>query len=144
MPCESKVCKIIPLLVSIALLLSAGCKKADQPKDAPPSQTSIQSEVDFPGMQLRPAKDKSTFTLIGRIRNRSKQRTLNSVTLRMTMEDVLASGATTTLGTATVVIKYTVPPGESDYFEEPVAFGSLPAPKGRQEWNYSVVEIGTK
>jgi len=141
---RSKERRIFFALLSIALLLSIGCKKADQPKNAPTPQANIQIEIDFPGMQLRPGKDRSAYTLVGRVRNRSKQRTLSSVTLKMTLEDVQASGATTTLGTASVVMNRTVLPGESAYFEEAVAFGSIPAPKGRQEWNYSIIDIRTQ
>jgi hypothetical protein len=95
-------------------------------------------------MQMRPGKSESTFTLIGRVRNKSARGTITEVTLRMTMEDVLASGAATTAGEATVVLRKEVPPAESRDFEEKVVFGPLPTPQGRLEWNYSVIEVKAK
>ena len=102
------------------------------------------SDITFPGMQMRPGGNTASFTLIGRIKNRSAQATLTEVKLRMIMEDVLASGASTTVASTNIVMRQTVPPGESRDFEEKVEFGALPKPKGRLEWNYSVVEVKGK
>ena len=102
------------------------------------------SEVGFPGMQLRPAEQAATFTLIGRIKNKSTQATITEVRLRITMEDVLVSGAATTAGETTVALRKEVLPTGSTHFEEKVSFGTLLEPKGRHEWNYSVAEVKGK
>jgi hypothetical protein len=90
---------------------------------------------------MRPGENASTFTLIGRIRNKSPRGTITEVTLKMTMEDVLASGAATTVGETRIRINTEVPPAQSKDFEEKVSFGTLPKARGRHEWNYSVVEV---
>jgi hypothetical protein len=60
------------------------------------------------------------------------------------MEDVLASGATTTVGDTLVILRQELPPGQSKSFSENVAFGKLPSPKGRHEWNHSIAGITVK
>jgi hypothetical protein len=60
------------------------------------------------------------------------------------MDDVLVSGAATTVAATNIVMRQTVPPGESRDFEEKVEFGALPKSLGRLEWNYSVVEVKGK
>ena len=133
-------------LISIiaVLVFAIGCKSDTRSKESAtpgPSKTSV---VDFPGMQLRPGSDKASFTLVGRIRNRSSQQTITEVKLRLTMEDVLATGATATVGDALLILKQEVPPVDSKNFSEKVSFGKLPSPKGRLEWNYSVAGINLK
>lgn len=125
-------------ILSLAALTMLSCSKDRTPVSIKPA------DVSFPGMQMRPGKSESTFTLIGRVRNRSARGTITEVTLRMTMEDVLATGAATTVGEATVVLRKEVPPAGSRDFEEKVVFGPLPTPRGRLEWNYSVMEVKGK
>lgn len=133
---------ILILAILSILYLTTSCSK-DRNRGGQPG-IIMPADVSFPGMQMRPGKNASTFTLIGRIRNKSVHGSITEVTLRMTMEDVLFSGAATTVGEATVVLKNAVPPAESRAFEEKVEFGPLPKPKGRLEWNYSVVEVKGK
>ena len=130
----------LALLTIVALtLVTASCSK-DRNTNVPAVSISA-SDITFPGMQMRPGGTPSSFTLIGRVKNRSAQATLAEVQLKMTMEDVLASGSATTVAAANVVMRHTVPPGESRNFEEKVEFGALPKPRGRLEWNYAVVEV---
>lgn len=133
-----RTCIFITALLSLAALVMPSCSKDRTPASIKPA------DVSFPGMQMRPGKSESTFTLIGRVRNKSARNTITEVTLKMTMEDVLVSGAATTVGAATVVLRKEVPPAESRDFEETVVFGHLPTPRGRLEWNYSVIEVKGK
>jgi len=113
-------------------------------REGRPAVSIDPSEVGFPGMQLRPGEQAAMFTLIGRIRNKSTRATITEVRLRITMEDVPVSGAVTTAGETTVVLRKEVPPTGSKYFEEKVSFGALREPKGRHEWNYLVEEVKGK
>jgi hypothetical protein len=131
------------ILISTALLFTAGCKSDSRSKEAP-SGPIKSGAVDFPGMQLRPGEQRGSFTLVGRVRNRSTQQTITEVKLRLTMEDVLATGATTTVGDTIVLLKQEIAPGDSKSFSENVSFGKLPAAKGRLEWNYSVAGVNVK
>lgn len=133
------------IIFTIAILVFAnGCKSDTRNKENATPAPVKSSIVDFPGMQLRPGSDKASFTLIGRIRNKSAQQTITEVRLRLTMEDVLATGATTTVGDTLVILRQELPPGQSKSFSENVAFGKLPSPKGRHEWNYSITGIKIK
>jgi hypothetical protein len=131
-------------VAGIALIAALAACSKDQGTAGPAGCFIKPADVAFPGMQMRPGRDKTAFTLIGRIRNRSAQATLIEVTLRLTMEDVLASGASTTVAEAFVRIRQEVPPMQSRNIEERVVFGALPEPRGRLEWNYSVVEVKGK
>lgn len=136
--------KIALISISTALLFATGCKSDTRSKEGASSGPIKTGAVDFPGMQLRPGNTSGTFTLVGRVRNRSAQQTITEVTLRLTMEDVLATGSTTTVGNTILVLKQEVPPGDSKNFSEKISFGKLPSPKGRLEWNYSVAGISVK
>jgi len=129
----------------IALIaVLAACSK-DRSAPVPAVGTEIKpADISFPGLQMRPGGNAASFTVIGRIKNRSAQATLTEVKLRMTMEDVLASGASTTVAETMVTLRQEVPPAQSRDFEEKVEFGRLPRPKGRLEWNYSVAEVKGK
>jgi hypothetical protein len=130
------------ILISTFLLFVLGCRTDNLDKERTSTVAIKNSDVDFPGMQLRPGIDKESFTLVGRMRNRSVQHSISEVRLRITMEDVLATGATTTVGDTMVTLQQLLlPPGESKSFSENVLFKNLPSPKGRHEWKYSIVEI---
>ena len=135
---------IIPLVVAMALLFATGCKSDTRSTDGTSSGPIKSGAVDFPGMQLRPESDGGSFSLVGRVRNRSAQQTVTEVKLRLTMEDVLASGATTTVGETLVTLRHELPPGQSKSFSEKISFGKLPSLKGRLEWNYSITGINVK
>jgi hypothetical protein len=136
--------KLFIIALGIGLIISLAACSKDQGASRPGEIVIKPTDVDFPGMQMRPGGDRTSFTLIGRIRNRSAQATLTEVKLRMTMEDVLASGASTSVAETTVIIRQEVPPAQSREFEEKVLFGDLPMPRGRLEWSYSVVELKSK
>lgn len=128
---------LVPALFAVIFAV-ASCSKDRTATGISPA------EVSFPGMQMRPGQNASAFTLIGRVKNKAAHGTITEVTLRMTMEDVLASGPATTVGETMIVIKKDIPPSESRDFEEKVSFGALPKARGRHEWNYSVVDVKGK
>ena len=132
------------LLAVVIAVLAAATWYFNGHRGGRPAVSIDPREVGFPGMQLRPCENASTFTLIGRIKNKSTEDTITEVQLRIAMEDVLVSGAATTAGETTVVLRKDVPPTESRDFDEKVSFGSLPEPRGRHEWNYLVMEVKGK
>lgn len=135
---------LLALLLTGLVAISSSCSR-EQSAPAPAAGSPLRpGDIAFPGMQMRPAANASSFILIGRVKNRSSLATLTEVQLRMTMEDVLASGATTTVAETTVAIRREVPPAQSVEFEEKVEFGKLPKPKGRHEWNYAVVSVKSR
>ena len=138
---QSKSLKTLVFLIGIALFAAAGCREQ---RNLPRVTELSESDVDFPGAQLRPKPGESSFVFAGRIRNKSDSLTLSEARLRLTMEDVLASGATTTVGSVELTLQHVIPPGQSYHFEEPLSFGSLPVPKGRYEWNYTVIGLKAK
>jgi hypothetical protein len=140
---RSRYAAIICMLIAIAPFFVSGCTSDSGSKNGTPSGPVKSGSVDFPGMQLRPGSDKASSTLVGRVRNNSP-RTITEIKLRLTMEDVLASGATTTVGDTLVILRQELLPGQSKGFSENVVFGKLPKPKGRHEWNYSIAGITVK
>jgi hypothetical protein len=134
--------KVSLIFLCMVLTFASGCK-TDTRKEGTPGSIKGNA-VDFPGMQLRPGSDKASFTLVGRIRNRSAQQTITEVKLRLTMEDVLDSGATATVGETFLLLKQEVPPGQSKSFSEKVSFKKLPSPRGRHEWSYSITGVSVK
>src|SRR5512139_2648586 len=98
---------------AVAVIASAAWYVAGIVREDHPGITIDPREIGFPGIQLRPGGDKDSFKLVGRLRNRSTRFTITEVTLKMTMEDVPASGPWTMAGMTTVVLKQDVPPGGS-------------------------------
>jgi hypothetical protein len=130
-------------VVMIALaIISTACSK-DRYEGAP-AGIIMPADVSFPGLQMRPGADRSTYTMIGRIKNRSSRSAITEATVSVWLEDVLESGASTTLPPVTVVLRQEVPPLESRSFEETVVFRNLPKPKGRHEWNYAMTGVKGK
>jgi hypothetical protein len=136
--------KLFLFVAGLALIASLTACSKDQGTTGPAGSAIKPADAVFPGMQMRPGGDRTSFTLIGRIRNRSAQATLTEVKLRMTMEDVLASGASTTVAETTVIIRQEVPPAQSREFEDKVFLGDLPMARDRLEWSYSAVELKSK
>lgn len=132
---------IIALTAAGAALGALSCSKEQRP--AAPAAVVMPADLSFPGLQMRPGADRTTYTLIGRVRNGSKV-AVSEVTLNVWMEDVLHTGASTSSASTVIVLRHEVPPGESRSFEEMVVFRDLPKPKGRHEWNYSVAGIRAK
>ncbi len=128
----------------VLLFVSSGCEQGKQPEQHRPAAAISRNDIDFPGLQLRPDLAKASYTLIGRIRNKSKLLTVQEVQLLISMEDVLATGASTTVAETVLVLKTEVPPGQSRDINESITFGKLPLPRGRHEWNFSIREIKAK
>jgi hypothetical protein len=133
--------KFLAFLAAMLLILAFGCSRNDQRAG---TIRIDRKEIDFPGMQLRPGKDRTTFKLVGRIRNKSSRSIVTGVTFRFTMEDVLATGASTTVAETIVALHCEVPPLDSRDMAEDVLFKTLPQPRGRHEWNYAVLEVAGK
>ena len=140
---SNSLCHRLPIAAAcIAVAATTACSKD---RNAGVEAGVIRpADVSFPGLQMRPGPDRSTYTLIGRIKNRSSRSTITEVTLNVWMEDVLESGASTTLSQIAVVLRQDVPAGESRNFEEKVVFRDLPKSKGKHEWNYAVAGLKGK
>jgi hypothetical protein len=134
-------CRILLIVSGLMLTSVVGCDHSNNGKNGAVTAAIKKTDIDFPGMQLRPGADKGSFKAVGRIRNKSEKFTVREIKLRFTMEDVLATGASTTAAATVVVLHYTVPPLESRELQENVVFGRMPAPRGRHEWNYSVMDV---
>jgi hypothetical protein len=129
--------RILLIMAGLVLIATIGCDRSGKK-----SSTTIQpGEIDFPGMQLRPYADNGSFKAIGRIRNKSEKFTIQQIKLKFLTEDVLTTGASTTVAETVVVLRTTVPPRDSKEFQQDVVFGRMPPPRGRHEWSYSIMEV---
>jgi hypothetical protein len=132
----------IVVMMMALVIISTSCTK--DRNDNVPAGVILPADVSFPGLQMRPGTDRSTYTIIGRIKNRSSRSTIAEVTLNVWMEDVLESGASTSVAPVALVLRQEVPPLESRSFEETVVFRGLPKPRGRHEWNYALTGVKGK
>ena len=125
--------------VGIVALITFSCNQNKQQSTAAPQVTG-KSVVDLSGMQLRPGSNKTSFTAVGRARNRTA-RVVQEITLQFVMEDVLESGLSTTAAEAIIVLKRVIPPHESAEFAKSVVFPAMPRAKGRHEWSFSILAV---
>ena len=131
---------VIAAFFTVVALSVAGCDRTNE--KGSPSETGIsRSDIAFLGMQLRRDRGDGSYQAVGRLSNRSRKHALREVVLTFTMEDVAPAGDSTIIASTTLPMRYEVPPGQSAHFRERISFGSLPKPKGRYEWNYSIAAI---
>lgn len=97
-------------------------------------------EVEFVDLVLRPGYAGS-YTLVGRVRNRSNRYTLNEMRIRFTMKDCADATNCEVVGQTEDAMYVNVPPGQARDLDEFVHFAGLAAPRGKHQWDYEVVEI---
>jgi hypothetical protein len=101
------------------------------------------SELVFENVTLKP--DYSRYKILGRIKNNSPKYTLKQVTFTISMQDCSGderSPNCITIGESNETAYLNIPPGQARDFEEFVYFsGGGLKPKGRLEWDYSVLKV---
>ena len=106
------------------------------------AKTRIRSqEVELVDLVLRPGYSGSSFTLVGRVRNRSGRYTLNEMRLKFTMKDCGEADNCEVVGQTEDAMYVNVPPGQARDLNESVYFTGLGSPRGKHQWDYQVVEI---
>jgi hypothetical protein len=91
--------------------------------------------------ELRLGSEYGSYKLVGRIRNASAKYPIQSVQLRITLQDCIATDNCATIGDTTEYMFVSVPPGQTRAVDESVYFSDVPSLKGTFAWNYSIVEV---
>ena len=105
------------------------------------AKTRIKSdEVELVDLALRSGYAGS-YTLVGRVRNRSDRYTLDEVGLKFTMSDCSDTSVCEVVGETERLIHVNVPPRQARDLNDFVHFTGLGAPRGKHQWDYKVVEI---
>lgn len=99
------------------------------------------NEIDLVDLTLQPYYDKSSYRIVGKIRNRSASYTLTSLKIRNTMRDALPDGRSEIVGETTTWVFKTVPPGQARDVDESVHFSDIATARGTYSWQYEVIEI---
>lgn len=131
------------LLVVIGILMTVGFAwyLKNQHEEKISKQRISPSEIQFDDLRMAPRYSPESFRLLGRIKNKSQRYTLHDIQLKVTIRDCIKAGDCEIVGEATAWSFNNIPPGQSREFDESVYFSNLAKPKGKYEWDYSVVEI---
>ncbi|HVW04641.1 MAG TPA: hypothetical protein VHB78_06510 [Vicinamibacterales bacterium] len=101
-------------------------------------------EVELSDMRLEQSpygSSNRSYQLTGRIKNLSKAFNINSVQLRIVLNDCVVASDCSTVGDKTEVIDVSVPPGQTRGIDQTISFSAVPPFRGAVVWNYSIAEI---
>ena len=114
----------------------------EQNREREAAKTRIRiAEVDLSDLTLGSG---SSSTLAGRVKNNSKTYRLSEIVLKITMRDCDAAGKCEIVGEEEVRSYSDIPPGQARDISQYVSFSGLGSPRGKRQWDYSVVEISGK
>jgi hypothetical protein len=131
---------IVALAVVAALILVVLDRQQKAERDR--GKTLItQEQVEFVDLTLQPGYGGSSYTLAGRVRNRSGRYTVSELRLKVTMRDCDAANKCEVVGETEDAVYVTVPPGQARDLNEYIYFNGLGAARGKHQWDYEIVEI---
>ncbi len=131
---------VIVVLVAIGGLYLFASNRRDKAEREAAKARIRPNEIELVDLAFRNGYSGS-YTLIGRIRNRSTRYTLSEISLRFTMKDCMNSNECETVGQTVDTMYVSVPPGQARDLNEFVSFSGLGTARGEHQWNYEVVEI---
>jgi hypothetical protein len=99
------------------------------------------AEVELVGLALQPSSLGGSYTLIGRVRNRSTVYTLTKLQLKLMIRDCQTSTDCEIVGETEESVYTNVPPGQARDLDQYVHFSGLRQPHGKYRWDYHIVEI---
>ena len=98
-------------------------------------------EIELVDLALRNGYAVGSYTLVGRVRNRSARHALMELRLKLTMKDCTEANTCEIVGQSDEAIYVTVPPGQARDLDEYVSFAGLGSPRGKHQWTYEVQEV---
>ena len=104
----------------------------------------LRSQLELDSLELQPGYFLGSYTLIGRVRNRSSEYTLDNFRLKLIMRDCLSPDDCEVVGEKEQSIYTTVPPGQARDIDDIVSFSDLGEPRGTLQWDHEVIEISGK
>jgi hypothetical protein len=97
-------------------------------------------EIDLVNLALQPSYGTGSYTLVGRVRNKSARYTLSELRLQLTIRDCLTPGACEIVGESDERIYADVPAGQARDLSEYVHFSGLQKARGEHAWDYRLTE----
>jgi lysylphosphatidylglycerol synthetase-like protein (DUF2156 family) len=131
------------LVVVLIVVLVAVNEQDEQERAASRSRVTPQ-EVELSDMRLEQSLDRSfylSYRLTGRIKNLSNAFNIDSVQLRIVLNDCVVASDCSTVGDTTRDISVSVPPGQTRGIDQTISFSAVPPFRGAVVWNYSIAEI---
>ena len=101
------------------------------------------TQVSLLHMQARPGLNAQTYVVNGRIRNQSKEFTINMIKLQVILQDCVSEHCEV-VGQADHRIFLEIPPAQARDFEASVPFSSVVKMKGTPKWQFAVRAVKTK
>ena len=102
------------------------------------------SSVEMVDAKLAPlATGAGRYSLVGRVRNKSRTDTLSTVTVAVTVKDC-AGRTCETLAQQTERIPVTIPPGQSRDIRDDVLLTPAPVTKGKFSWSHKIVSAESR
>ncbi len=134
------------LLVVIGVLVVIGIiwYLKNQHEEELAKKRIVPNEIQFVDLRLAPSYSPESFRLLGRIKNKSQRFILTDLRVKITMRDCVKPGDCEIVGECIAWSFADVPPGQSRDLDESVYFSHLAKPKGKYEWDYSIIEIKGK
>jgi hypothetical protein len=131
------------LVVVLVVVLVAVNEQDEQERVASRSRVAPQ-EVELSDMRLeRTPYDSSyrSYQLTGRIKNLSNAFNIDSIQLRIVLNDCVAASDCSTVGDRTEDISVSVPPRQTRGIDQTISFSAVPPFRGAFVWSYSIAEI---
>ena len=101
------------------------------------------SQVQLLHMQAKPGLNTRTYVVNGRIRNQSKEFTINMIKLQVTLQDCISERCDV-IGQTNHRLFLEVPPDQARNFEASIPFPSIVKMRGTPEWQFAVLAVKTK
>lgn len=103
------------------------------------------SEIQIDDLLLTPVPYRpNEYYLSGRLKNKSQHFSLQSIKIKITMRDCIKPDECEIVGEDTALSSLSIPPGQVREMNGMVLFSYLAKPKGKNQWDYSVVELKGK
>jgi hypothetical protein len=98
------------------------------------------NQIELHHMQAKPGPNARTYIVNGRLRNQSKDLTINRIVLQVTLKDCVAESCQV-IGQEDRRIFIKVPPDQSRDFEVTVPFTSMVDLRGMPQWQFLVLKV---
>ncbi|HXG06856.1 MAG TPA: hypothetical protein VNI77_05975 [Nitrososphaera sp.] len=136
--------KTLLILAGVLVLLFVGIYLYYEREEEASKRRITVDQIELDGLQLKSGYSSSSFTLVGRLRNKSNQYTLSSVTLKVTFQDCPPTGECETIGENDVWLFESIPPGQARDFYKSVYLSNASSVRGRLRWSYVISQIKGK
>jgi hypothetical protein len=136
--------KALLVLAGVLVVVLVAVNEQDEQERVASRSRVAPQEVELSDMRLeRTPYDSSyrSYQLTGRIKNLSNAFNIDSIQLRIVLNDCVAASDCSTVGDRTEDISVSVPPRQTRGIDQTISFSAVPPFRGAFVWNYSIAEI---